>query len=78
MTRDLLQPARLAATAADVQPATLRQWVRRGHINPPINGLYNLTEIEAHSARRDASTRYQQALAARRRRHNTCKTGHAL
>lgn len=58
-----------AALAADVTVATLRQWVRRGHIGAPVAGLYDLDEIEAHSAARDSDpARFGRALAARRRR----------
>lgn len=63
-----LAVARVAAYAAGVQPGTLRQWVKRGHISAPVGGLYDLAEIEAFSAARDQSSRYWQALAARRRR----------
>jgi predicted site-specific integrase-resolvase len=36
---------RVAAYAAGVQVDTLRKWVRRGHISPPIRGCYDLEEI---------------------------------
>lgn len=58
----------VAAFAAGVRPATLRKWVQRGHIPAPVNGLYDLTEIEAYSASRDAGARFRQAVAGRRRR----------
>jgi len=54
----------VAAYAAEVQPATLRKWVQRGHISPPVNGLYDLEEILAWSDRRCHSravnARYQR------------------
>lgn len=43
----------VAAYAAGVQIATLRKWVRRGHISPPVDGLYDLTEIADWIERRD-------------------------
>lgn len=59
----------VAAYAAGVQVATLRKWVQRGHITAPVNGLYDLVEIEAYSRQRDAdSERFGQALGGRRRR----------
>lgn len=67
----------VAAYAAGVQVATLRQWVRRGHIPPPVNGLYDLVAIEAYSARRDRGSRYWQALACHRRRV-TCEDPSSL
>lgn len=46
-------PAHLAAYAADVQPATLRTWVNRGHISPPDHDGYDLGEITAWIDRRN-------------------------
>ena len=58
-----------AAHAAGIRPDTLRQWVRRGHIEPPVAGRYDLVEIEAFCRERDASPeRFGQALGGRRRR----------
>lgn len=68
----LAEPA-VAAYAAGVQPGTLRQWVRRGHISPPVNGRYDLAEILSWSDRRS----YRHAVAARHQRHTrraTCET----
>lgn len=39
----------VAAYAAGVQTATLRQWVRRGHISPPVHGCYDLDEVQRHA-----------------------------
>lgn len=36
----------VAAFAAGVKVDTLRKWVRRGHISPPVNGCYDLHEIQ--------------------------------
>lgn len=59
----------VAAYAAGVQVATLRQWVRRGHISPPDeNGCYDLVEIEQFSAARQERGNYHRALRARSRR----------
>jgi predicted site-specific integrase-resolvase len=60
-------PPSEAAAAAGVQPGTLRLWVKRGHISPPVDGCYNLAEIEAYSALRDA-TQFGRALRSRTRR----------
>lgn len=59
----------VAAYAAGVQVSTLRQWVRRGHIPAPVDGLYDLAAIEAFCRTRDSDReRFGQALAGRRRR----------
>jgi hypothetical protein len=59
----------IAAFAAGVQTPTLRKWVQRGHISAPVNGLYDLVEIERFCRERDADReRYGQALSGRRRR----------
>lgn len=36
-------------------PATLRQWVRRGHIQRHGHGMYDLIEITTYLSRRDAA-----------------------
>lgn len=56
---------RVAAYAAEVQVATLRVWVRRGHISPPVDGLYDLVEILAWSDSRS----HRHAVAGRYTRH---------
>lgn len=67
MTRIPALP-RVAAYAAGIQVATLRQWVRRGHISPPDeHGCYDLAEIERYCALRD-SRNFHRAVAGRRRR----------
>lgn len=50
-----------------VQPSTLRQWARRGHISPAVDGCYDLAEALAYSDRRDAY-QFGRALGGRRRR----------
>jgi hypothetical protein len=65
MTRYRALPP-VAAYAADVQPGTLRQWARRGHISPPdADGCYDLTEILAWSEKRS----HRHAVSARHQRH---------
>lgn len=39
----------VAAYCAGVQVATLRQWVYRGHISAPVDGLYNLNEVQQYA-----------------------------
>lgn len=52
-----------------VQTATVRQWARRGHISPAVNGCYDLAEAVAYSDSRDSDPeRYGRALGSRRRR----------
>ena len=51
----MLALPRVAAVAANVQPATLRQWVHRGHIPPPVDGLYDLAAILAYLDRRSVA-----------------------
>lgn len=58
-------PAELAAYCADVRPGTLRIWVKRGHISPPIDGMYDLDEILEWSDRRS----HRHAVSARHQRH---------
>lgn len=65
MTRVL--PA-VAAYAAGVQVCTLRQWVRRGHIPGPVDGLYDLEAIADYIDQRDDAGHYLRAVAGRRRR----------
>jgi len=78
MTRIPALP-RVAAYAAGVQVATIRQWARRGRISPPDeNGCYDLTEIEEWSKRRDEGPCYPQALAGRRRRRVPCEDPQTL
>ena len=60
----------VAAYAAGVQVSTLRKWVQRGHIPPPVNGLYDLEEIERYSVLRDTRN-FHRAVAGRRRRGET-------
>lgn len=57
----------VAAYAAGVQTATLRQWVRRGHISPPVDGCYDLDEILVYSDERNAR-HFHRAVAGRTRR----------
>lgn len=60
-----------AALAAGVLPGTIRQWVRRQRIKPPVGGRwYCLEEIEAYSYRRDLE-HGGAALSGRRRRGET-------
>lgn len=56
----------VAAYAAGVQVGTLRVWVNRGHISPPIDGCYDLIEILAWSDTRS----HRHAVAARYHRHS--------
>ncbi|WP_278260506.1 transcriptional regulator [Nocardia sp. AG03] len=54
MTRALV-PTDLAALAAGVAPATIRQWARRGKLTrygTPHRARYDLTEIQALRASR--------------------------
>lgn len=80
MTAILRTPAE-AAFEAGVQVATLRQWVRREHISPPVNGRYDLDEIEKYSARRDVEA-FRRAFAGRtrrgERRAGACETASGL
>lgn len=50
-----------------VQVATLRQWARRGHISPAVNGRYDLAEALAYSDARDVR-HFGRAVGGRRRR----------
>lgn len=50
-----------------IQTATLRQWARRGHISPAVDGYYDLAEAVDYSDRRDAY-HFGRALGGRRRR----------
>lgn len=65
MTTPLLATPAVAAYAAEVQPGTLRQWVARGHIPAPVNGLYDLTAILAWTEQRS----HRHAVSARHQRH---------
>jgi len=58
-------PVRDCAYAAGVQPGTLRIWVLRGHISPPVGGMYDLDEILEWSDRRS----HRHAVSARHQRH---------
>lgn len=58
----------VAAYAADVGVATLRQWARRGHISPPVDGCYDLNEIAAYTEKREAEGNVGRAIGGRRRR----------
>lgn len=57
----------VAAYAAGVQVATLRQWVARGHITAPVDGCYDLIEILAWSDTRS----HRHAVSARHQRYTT-------
>lgn len=75
MTEPILVDAAAAAHAAQVQVATLRQWVRRGHISAPDRyGRYDLREIYAYQ-RGGSSGRHAQAVAARSRRGEKRRKG---
>lgn len=50
-----------------VQVGTLRQWARRGHISPPVDGCYDLAEALTYSDARDVR-HFGRALGGRRRR----------
>lgn len=57
--RPVRVPAELAvvmlrSSGVTVQPATLRQWVRRGHITRTAEG-YDLHEIAAHIEHRNTA-----------------------
>lgn len=63
----MMRSAAVAAKIAGVQPATLRQWVKRGHIPPPVDGLYDMAMIIEYCAHRDQHD-FRRALAGRVRR----------
>lgn len=46
MTAPIYVEPALASFATGLRRETLAKWVRRGHISAPVNGRYDLAEIQ--------------------------------
>lgn len=75
--RTLYAMPAVAAYAAGVQVATIRQWARRGHISPAVNGCYDLADVVAYSDSRAERGHEVRAIRSRTRRHETRPTREA-